>query len=170
MYRDADNMANNQMEVNVKKDKNSNYISIILVSIIFTLIACADDGSGNGDIGGNNTEVETIRSGLWSGNTGFGSVEFIITSDSTGIESFKVNFSDFQCGTITHGGEITVTYTPADNINDRQIEVDISLNPMDNDYLLLKGTFGDFGGYISGTFELDNGAAVCSGAWDAQPN
>jgi len=167
---EADKMVNNQMEVTVKKDKKSHYISIILVSIIFTLIACADDGSGNGDDGGNDTEVETISSGLWSGNSGFGTVEFNVTLDSTGIDSFKVNFSDFQCGTITHGGGITVTFTPADSITDRQIEVDISLNPMDNDYLLLEGTFEDSGDYISGTFDLDNGVAVCSGSWDAQPN
>jgi hypothetical protein len=158
------------MEVPVKKEKKSHYISIIFLSIIFTLIACADGGSGNGDIEGSDTEVETIRSGLWSGNTGFGSVEFNVTSDSTGIESFEVNFSEFKCGTITHGGGITVTYTPADNINDRQIEIDISIDPMDNDYLLLEGTFEDSGDYISGTFELDNGVAVCSGTWDAQPD
>ena len=63
MSKEAGKMADNQMGVTVKKDTNLHYVSIILVSIVFTLIACADGGSGNGDVEGNDTDLETIRSG-----------------------------------------------------------------------------------------------------------
>jgi hypothetical protein len=154
----------------MKKSHKSIQFFIILVLFVFTLMACADGGSGNGDEGGNDTGVETIRAGQWSGNAGFGEVEFEVTPDSTGIESFKVIFSDFTCGTITHGGSITLTFSPAEIINNRNIDIDITLGGFQSsDYISIEGIFEATGDYISGNFELDNGAAICSGSWDAQP-
>ena len=154
----------------MKKGNKSNQLYIILVLFMFTLIACADGGSGNGDDGDNDAGVETIRSGLWFGNADFGEVEFEVTSDSTGIESFEVIFSDYTCGTITHGGSTTLTFNPADDIYNRNIDIDITLGGFQSsDYIAIEGTFESAGDYISGNFKLDNGAAVCSGSWDAQP-
>ena len=154
----------------MKKRNDSHQFSTIIVLLLFTLIACADGGSGNGDDGSNDIVIETIRSGQWSGNSEFGEVEFEVTSDSTGIESLKVIFSDYTCGTITHGGSITLTFNPADDINNRNIDIDITLGGFQsNDYIAIEGTFESSGDYISGNFELDNGVAVCSGSWAAQP-
>lgn len=154
----------------MKKGGKSQYLLMISAFILLTLIACADGGSGNGNDDDNDTGVETVRSGHWSGSAEFGEIEFEVNPDSTGIRSFKVIFSDYTCGTVTHGGSITLTFNPADDINDRTIDVGITLGGIQsNDYIAIDGTFEATGDYISGNFELDNGVAVCSGTWDAEP-
>ena len=154
----------------MKKGKISHYFSIILILCVFTLIACADGGSENGDSGDNDTGIETIRSGLWSGNADFGEVEFEVTSDSTGIESFEVIFSDFTCGIVTHNESIALIFNPKLAIVNHYIDIDITLGGFQsNDYISIEGTFEPTGDYISGDFELENEGTVCSGSWDAQP-
>ena len=154
----------------MKKGNKSNQLYIILVLFMFTLIACADGGSGNGDDGDNDAGVETIRSGLWFGNADFGEVEFEVTSDSTGIESFEVIFSDFTCGIVTHNESIRLIFNPKRAIVNRYIDIDITLGGgQNNDYIAIEGTFEPAGDYISGDFELENDGTVCSGSWDAQP-
>ncbi|MBW2635262.1 MAG: putative metal-binding motif-containing protein, partial [Deltaproteobacteria bacterium] len=127
-----------------------------------------DDDECIGDVACNDTGAETIISGQWFGNAGFGDVKFDVTSEGSGIESFKVTFSDYTCETITHGGSITQTFNPADDFENRILEVNISLGGIQSsDYIAIEGTFEAAGDYISGTFELDNGTAVCSGSWNA---
>lgn len=140
------------------------HTSILIFTVIFTIISCG--GGGDGIV-----PTSTITPGKWFGDADFGNIEFEVTPNSSGIGSCEVTFLDFICGTITHGGSITVTSTPAHPIVNGNIDFDISLGgPMDPDYIAIEGTFEASGDYISGNFELDNGTAVCSGTWVAQPN
>jgi hypothetical protein len=155
----------------MQKGKRSHHVYILIGIVIFALMACVNDSGRNNDDEDNDTVLETIRSGPWSGIAGFGEVEFVVTPDSTGIESFKVIFSDFICGPVTHGGSITLSYASAKEIDNRSIDFDITLGGIQSsDYIVIEGTFDAGGDTISGTFELDNGDAVCSGSWDAQPD
>ena len=154
----------------MKKYNKSSQLYIILILVLFTLIACADGGSGNGDDADNDSGVETIKSGLWSGSANFGEVEFEVTSDSTGIESFEVIFSDYTCGIVTHNESIELIFSPKRAIVNRHIEINITLGGFQsNDYIAIEGTFELTGDYISGDFEIENEGTVCSGSWDAQP-
>ena len=154
----------------MKKDKKLNQFYIIFFLLPFLFMACGDGSGGNGDDGGNNIDVQAIRSGQWSGTAGFGEVEFEVTSDGAGINSFKVIFLDFVCGTVTHGGSITLNFVPKQDIVNRKIDFDIRLGGLDSsDSISIEGTFDTSGDNVSGTFELDSNAAVCSGSWDAQP-
>jgi len=152
------------------KNNKSKQLYIILLLALFTLIACADGGNGNGDDADNDSGVETIKSGLWSGNANFGEVEFEVSSDSTGIESFEVIFSDYTCGIVTRNGSIELIYNPKRAIVNRYIEINITLGGFQsNDYIEIEGTFDLTGDYISGDFEIENEGTVCSGSWNAQP-
>ncbi|RLD33602.1 MAG: hypothetical protein DRI83_09155 [Bacteroidetes bacterium] len=146
----------------MKKGNKSHQFSIILVLFMFTLISC-----GDGDDGDNDPGVETIRSGQWSGNVEFGEVTFEVTSDSTGLESFEVIFSDFTCGIVTHNETRTLIFNPKYVIVNRNIDIDITFQS--SDYINIEGTFEPTGDYISGDFELENEGTVCSGSWDAHP-
>ena len=126
----------------MKKYNKSSQLYIILILVLFTLIACADGGSGNGDDADNDSGVETIKSGLWSGSANFGEVEFEVTSDSTGIESFEVIFSDYTCGIVTHNESIELIFSPKRAIVNRHIEINITLGGFQsNDYIAIEGTF-----------------------------
>jgi len=154
----------------MKKYNKSSQLYIILILVLFTLIACADGGSGNGDDADNDSGVETIKSGLWSGSANFGEVEFEVTSDSTGLESFEVIFSDYTCGIVTHNESIELIFSHKRAIVNRHIEINITLGGFQsNDYIAIEGTFELTGDYISGDFEIENEGTVCSGSWDAQP-
>jgi len=159
----------------MNKIYKSKPLYIILILVLFTLVACADEGSGNkddgiGDDADNNSGVETIKSGLWSGNANFGEVEFEVSSDSTGIESFEVLFSDYTCGIVTHNESIELIFNPKRAIVNRHIEINITLGGFQsNDSIEIEGTFEQAGDYISGEFEIENEGTVCSGSWSAQP-
>ena len=81
---------------------------LFIAPIALVIAGCGGSSSSSG----NDNGVEAIMPGQWSGTAVFGEVEFEVTPDSAGIESFKVIFLDFLCGTVTHGGSITLTSTP----------------------------------------------------------
>ena len=142
---------------------------IIMFSLI--LINCPGGGDGNGgDDDDDDNGIEKIIAGEGEGNANFGSVEFEVSAESDGLESINVIFSDYTCGNTIHSGSISITYGTPYRIDNRNIDIEIKLGGIGTtDYIAIEGTFEDTGDYISGDFELDNGNAICSGSWDAQP-
>jgi hypothetical protein len=141
---------------------------IILALICFGTVGCPPDNE-NGDDDDDNG-IAKIISGQWEGSGNFGAVEFEVSSDSNGIESIEVIFSDYTCGNTTNNGSISINYGTPYMIDNRNIDIEIKLGGIGTtDYIALEGTFEATGDYISGDFELDNGGAVCSGSWEAEP-
>ncbi len=112
-----------------------------------------------------------ITPGKWSGIAEFGSIEFEVTSDGTGISTFSYDWENYTCGSITKNGSGTRTWTPALSIVNNQINFELSFyyGPLDTEYLTIDGIFETSGDYISGNFEYDNPTAICSGTWSALP-
>jgi len=51
-----------------------------------------------------------VKSGNWTGTSGFGEFDMVVNSDGTLITKFVIKFSDWVCGGIRHGGSLTLTY------------------------------------------------------------
>lgn len=139
---------------------------LFIAPIALVIAGCGGSSSSSG----NDNGVEAIMPGQWSGTAVFGEVEFEVTPDSAGIESFKVIFLDFLCGTVTHGGSITLNFVPEHDIVNRHIDFEIGMGGVQSsDFISIEGTFEESGDIISGSFTLDSNAAVCTGSWVAQP-
>jgi hypothetical protein len=105
--------------------------------------------------------------GDWSGTSGFGEIELVVSPDSTAIETIVIRYIDFTCGNVTSNGSITITSSWP--ISSGQFSADLNLDIAENRTMKITGTFDDSGTYVSGTYEADYDGILCDGTWDASP-
>jgi len=108
--------------------------------------------------------------GGWIGTSGFGQIEFQVTSDGAAIEEVNLIFMDFSCGNIVSGsGYIMFSNSPGWPITDGEFSIDLTLSHTLDQEMQLQGTFTDAGTTVTGTFTADFNDTVCQGTFDAAP-
>ena len=110
--------------------------------------------------------MSEIVPGTWTVATGFGTLEFVVDSSSTGITKVSYHFSDFSCGGIPFSGTLSVSKTtPPWPLSDRQFAIETFLTPGVSQ-MTISGTFDGTGEEASGTWEVSVPADTCAGTWE----
>ena len=108
------------------------------------------------------------KPGTWSGIAGFGEIDFIVTSDRTGIEYIRIFFIDFKCDNATLNGAITFSrFSQPWAINDGKFEAELQISQEKE--ITIKGTFADTDNSVTGSYESNFNGTICTGTWDASP-
>ena len=129
---------------------------------------CDATEAGNDVLYADHGDVPTLpQAGDWSGISGFGEIELLVSPDSTAIESIVLTYIDFTCGNVTSNGSITITSSWP--ISNGQFSADLNLDITQDRTMKITGTFDDSGTYVSGTYEADYSGTICDGTWDASP-
>jgi hypothetical protein len=150
------------------------HLLVFLLCFIF-IVGCGsnggnnndNNGSNNADNNGNDTDQTPIQLGEWSGLADFGQIDFTLTAGNPNLQECTITFLDYTCGNITHNGSITASWGDGIQINDHQINFEITLSYEGSNYIALEGTFSDTGDAVSGEFALYEGSDVCNGTWSA---
>lgn len=134
------------------------------------ILLCCDGGGGNGE----KTEIEVPNgsfqpsSGTWRGTSDFGSIEFVVNTDGSGIDEITLYFSDYSCGIVTSNVTLTTIYSPSPlGIDDHEFTAEESSG---SDRITLQGAFGT-SDRVTGNFtaDYDVNSSTCSGSWSASP-
>lgn len=124
-----------------------------------TQVNVAAPGDGN---------LQNIVPGTWSGAAGFGGIEFIVTSDGSGIDEWSRSFEDFTCDGLTTNTNATTTFVIPEPILGRELALSTGGSSQDES-LDITGIFETTGDAISGTFDFHYSGTTCSGTWSASP-
>ena len=129
---------------------------------------CDATEAGNDVLYADHGDVPTLpQAGDWTGISGFGEIELVVSPDSTAIESIVLTYIDFTCGNDTSNGSITITSSWP--ISNGQFSADLNLDITQDRTMKITGTFDDSGTYVSGTYKADYNGIICDGTWDASP-
>jgi hypothetical protein len=108
--------------------------------------------------------------GAWTGSSGFGILDFNVSTDGTAIEEVKLNFLDFGCGNVgSMSGSITISNNPGWPIADGEFIIQLILSQSSDQEMQIQGNFEDGGTTATGTYVADFNNTKCQGTWNAVP-
>lgn len=108
-------------------------------------------------------------SGEWSAPTDFGQLGFTVNPEGTAITKFVLDFSEFECGSVTTSGDVTLealdpTLWP---IAEGRFSAEFDVGFESKDHWTIGGEFDEMGSYASGTWGVDQAGTICSGTWES---
>jgi hypothetical protein len=116
------------------------------------------------------TNIDGPVTGAWTGSSGFGDIDFQVSSDGTAIEEVKLSFIDFSCGNVVStSGSITFSSNPGWPITEDEFTIDLTLSNSLDQEMQIRGSFEDGGTTATGTYIADFNNTECQGTWNAMP-
>lgn len=114
--------------------------------------------------------IDSPVTGAWIGTSGFGELDFDVSSDGNAIEEVQFNFIDFSCGNVVStSGSITFSNNPGWSIADDEFSIQLTLSQTLEQEMQIQGTFKNTGTTATGTYIADFNDTICQGTWDAAP-
>ena len=92
------------------------------------------------------TNIDGPVAGAWTGSSGFGEIDFQVSSDGTAIKEVKLNFIDFSCGNVfSTSGSITFSNNPGWPITEDEFTIELTLSHSLDQEMQIRGNFEDGG-------------------------
>ena len=143
----------------------------VLLSLAIAATACGGDSSTPSAPSTTPTPQVTSPSvsnlpqpGVWTARADFGTFDMTVNGDSTAITKIAYNFQNWRCGSVTHSGGVTVTYSSGWPITNGQFSIDSHISGNLSDSMVIRGSFASSRS-ASGSWSAKSGGTTCSGTW-----
>jgi hypothetical protein len=138
-----------------------------LLIIPVCIMSCEEDDEDSK----NQSDTNQIVPGAWKANAEFGTIDFIVNSESTYIIEFEVDFDNWTMGITTYNNSIRFSSDPGWKITDRKFSFSQNLSPFpsEKEEFTINGTFNDKGDKAEGSWEADFNGLTDSGNWQGAP-